>query len=851
MIDSQNLKTASLYINNQLLSRGLLRDGQNIDFANPESGNGDAGLESTMGQIIGVVNDLILRRDRDAEHRESLSSTLRTLRADTQRQTTEIARQTDKLSETQRRLDIAESTERALRTQLKTAEQGIHRLKDEVSKMKTLVAQTRSSCANEVRKRDRQIDSLKKAVADAGRVRGGGKSRDVLSISVTGDFGYGAGEDGAPAGATENDGYSLRMETNEFLTELAKGLSEENEGLLTLVRRTVERLREMSGFDRVAEDGEAAVDGGLRPTRNPQDDLVIQAPQKSTEELAAELEAIVVHLKSILTNPSFVPIEEVEVRDEAIARLGAGLETMEARWKDAVHMIDGWRKRMTSNGKSVDLEDLNMGLALSPVQVRGVQETVASVPLMRLSCVQEEDEEEEVAEEEPSKPEEEERPRSPSPPESLHLVPAPGYEIDDQDESDSDSSIFQDEDLELEDFEAEEPNVQILQESLDSPPLPKPPQLSPLKDSYSSGNRGSNKMTACPKRERPGDFTTIVEENTWDLAGEEPAVGGRTDEEQVPPPVPAHTVNYSPEQQKSNSKTTNLSSPTHIQERPSSTASYNSPLFGKSGERPSQTQRKLFSKPSATETKEQTQKQPVTRPTTATTTGSATRNSGEETRRAASDPVGTGAVTTKTRTRSPVRQTTNASSTTTSSEHSAAPSTTATTSTSTSTTSSRLPRRPQQQQQQSPLNMATITAKLAASEREADAARVRAKLKAVRRQSGRVTVETAPAPSEAPSKEQKKTTVVSASEPTGAEDMDPVKKDMATTALPPPSRFNESVDELAAGDSDMQGLQDKAKRKRDRRTSKVASRRRSTLSPWELEGLISGNVGGIGGAGDG
>lgn len=63
MIDSQNLRTASLYINNQLLSRGLLRDGQNIDFANPEAGKGDVGLESTMGQIISVVNDLILRRD--------------------------------------------------------------------------------------------------------------------------------------------------------------------------------------------------------------------------------------------------------------------------------------------------------------------------------------------------------------------------------------------------------------------------------------------------------------------------------------------------------------------------------------------------------------------------------------------------------------------------------------------------------------------------------------------------------------------------------------------------------------------------------------------------------------------
>jgi len=61
MADLENLRTASLYINNQLLSRGLLRDGQSIDFTNPESSEG--GSTATMGRIISVVNDLILRRD--------------------------------------------------------------------------------------------------------------------------------------------------------------------------------------------------------------------------------------------------------------------------------------------------------------------------------------------------------------------------------------------------------------------------------------------------------------------------------------------------------------------------------------------------------------------------------------------------------------------------------------------------------------------------------------------------------------------------------------------------------------------------------------------------------------------
>lgn len=77
MTDLSNLRTASLYINNQLLSRGLLRDGRAIDFADPagkkkqkDGGEDDDQKDDkadstadTMSRVISVVNDLILRRD--------------------------------------------------------------------------------------------------------------------------------------------------------------------------------------------------------------------------------------------------------------------------------------------------------------------------------------------------------------------------------------------------------------------------------------------------------------------------------------------------------------------------------------------------------------------------------------------------------------------------------------------------------------------------------------------------------------------------------------------------------------------------------------------------------------------
>lgn len=60
-MDSRNLETASNYINNLLLARGLLKNGKPIDFAQPD--NDGAGSDATMANIINLVNDLVLRRD--------------------------------------------------------------------------------------------------------------------------------------------------------------------------------------------------------------------------------------------------------------------------------------------------------------------------------------------------------------------------------------------------------------------------------------------------------------------------------------------------------------------------------------------------------------------------------------------------------------------------------------------------------------------------------------------------------------------------------------------------------------------------------------------------------------------
>ncbi|EFW99078.1 f-box domain containing protein [Grosmannia clavigera kw1407] len=383
MTDLSNLRTASAYINNQLLSRGLLRDGSTIDFADP-SGNGDVAV--TMGRIISVVNDLILRRDRDAEHRESLSAALRTVRAESLRQTNDLQRTMERLADAERHVDLADAAEIQLRAQLAAAEAAGRRLRDDAARMRTLVAQTRASCTHEVRKRDRQIDGLKKAVAEAGRARGERRNPTITSITIGGGHPSShssaasspmpSAASGSESAGTSGGAYDLRSETNAFLAELARGLSDDNETLLGLVQHTSRQLKAMSCYD--DDEGPQARDAGA---------------DASLDALAQDMDEVLEHLRIILTNPAFVSIEEVMQRESEIGRLRDGWEKMEGRWKEAVHLMDGWRRRMATNGRSVNMEEIKMGLRLSPVRVKNVAET-RSLGLETLAEADEMDEDE-------------------------------------------------------------------------------------------------------------------------------------------------------------------------------------------------------------------------------------------------------------------------------------------------------------------------------------------------------------------------------------------------------------------------------------------------------------------------
>ncbi|KAG5918918.1 hypothetical protein E4U61_001362 [Claviceps capensis] len=788
MIDTENLRTASLYINNQLLSRGLLRDGDTIDFAG--TWLRDEEDAAVSGRIISLLNDLILRRDRDAEQRESLSMSMRSLRAENLKLTDDLARLHDKHTDVRRKADLALAAESTLKTQLKSAEAHARVLKEDAARMKSLVAQTRSSCTMEIRRRDRQIDTLKKQLGEAGRSRGTRANPAITTITVTGEVGSHEwnpttgslhGSNNTSEGSTDADP-ALRFMENETILGLARRLTEENDTMTGLMQDAMEQLRDMSGW-----------------TADTKSDEHVRK-QPLLEDMKAELDAVMDHMRVILTNPSFVPIEEVVAREEEINRLKAGWVKMENRWKEAVHLMDGWRKRMAVSGKPVCDEELQMGIRLSPIRVQDMNEGSRPTEDHGLSVVREESEEENAHE----------FLRSPCPGNSDSR---PGYaareelELDNRGnhtDSDNDDDVAHHQDdlpIEPEDECAAPHGKQPAQQdfSLDDEDeslepsilLAEPPQPVPLRHSQSAGNRGTLRNEKLRTRTRPSNDR-----------------GTSSGETTHRPPRDSKTMRSMPV-------------------RPGRLASQSTRLPSRATKT---VQRPRF--PSNTSLDEALL--PPKRAAEKEDISSAPQSQNEEAEE--SEALQAAAATIKTHEIGRQQQT---STTSTSSHTSSSSSSPTTPRASNSRRTRRTPRGVEATVAQSPPAMSTIAAKLAASEREADAARVRAKLKAARTSTRGVSRPTITAAASAASAAATVTEEKQSSRDVGKAVMEARARQME---LQQHEHKEEEEREIKTVQVEDAPVPQPEKRKRDRKATAVSSRRRSTLTPWELRTLMEGEV---------
>lgn len=317
---------------------------------------------------IWLWSGLINSTQRDQETHTSLSATLTNLRTTTSTQTTQLARLQTSNAALRRDIDISRSETRAAQSALHAAEGAARVLREELAKAKTTLVQIRAQCANEVRKRDMQMQKLKGHLSSAQRGTNGrvvpasctivgNNGSSVLSAAprAAGTAGSSARQESAPS--LDDAEYSLKQETTEFLTQLSQSMSDENDALIGMVKGTLSTLRglmELPPGPTGPPDVDKAEDG---------EEMVVIVPV-SYNVLSADLEFVLRKLQALLTRDDFAPISEVYARDEEIMRLREGWEKMESRWREAVDLMKGWQQRMQSGGGTVNLKELNIGLNL-------------------------------------------------------------------------------------------------------------------------------------------------------------------------------------------------------------------------------------------------------------------------------------------------------------------------------------------------------------------------------------------------------------------------------------------------------------------------------------------------------
>lgn len=273
-----------------------------------------------------------------------------------------IARLESRNADLDRQIALSDAQEKKARATLRSAETRIRALREEMTRLKGTVAQIRCQCVNDIRRRDGEISRLKRHLEGRRGREGNGGQVGVVVINPGPPRSQqqysGAKDDCVDVASPE---YSLKQETTEFLTQLSQGLSDENDALIGLVRSTLATLRSLQGLPLECENGS---EGSPHDGRKDHMTTMMTAVP-SYEELANDTNEVLEHLRGLLTNPSFVPLEEVEIREDEIIRLREGWEKMANRWKEAVAMMDSWRKRMVDNGDTIDLDDLTKGMDLA------------------------------------------------------------------------------------------------------------------------------------------------------------------------------------------------------------------------------------------------------------------------------------------------------------------------------------------------------------------------------------------------------------------------------------------------------------------------------------------------------
>ncbi|KAK5090256.1 hypothetical protein LTR05_000427 [Lithohypha guttulata] len=372
---SSMLDGAATYLNNLLFARGFLQNGEAIDFPRLASNEDGIDRNATTVRAINLIHDLILRRDRDAEQREALASTIHRLRTEQSQYVLDLQRLQDKNIQFQNELTASEARQRSLINSAKKSQNQTREIKEQMLKMKSTLDQVRAKSISDIRKRDVEIEKLREHLKgmNRGKKESGSENAKLRTGSVQQKH---VKHEARSQQDHDTSEWCLEKEPNDFLTAVLNETTSENVALRKIVGDSMKYLKALTGLEEQQHqkpvsdiDNAIGIPGQYRD-RNIENPTSLATSESliPVQQLASSMSEVLSHCQNILRDPSFVPIEEVQVRDEEIAKLKTGWEKMADHWKEAVTMMSSWRQKMMSEQESeahFNAEDLSTIAAFS------------------------------------------------------------------------------------------------------------------------------------------------------------------------------------------------------------------------------------------------------------------------------------------------------------------------------------------------------------------------------------------------------------------------------------------------------------------------------------------------------
>ncbi|BFZ57530.1 hypothetical protein PYCC9005_004582 [Savitreella phatthalungensis] len=359
LCDGSNVSSSRSYVNTELRRRGYLTDDEPLKFNSADA-----------PAVINLLHDFLLKTAADEADVERLTAKARQLSSENERHRSERHKLEAKLRDADRDVSAARGELQQAKSAHQTTTVEARQLREALTRASAAVSHIKVQMSHDLRRRDVQILRLKEQICDVP-----GKQRSA-SGGLVSSYRY------VPSRSTSDatDPYVDAEGHAQFI----RAVDRQRESAMLKIVHENDELRDLLQATLASLDSLVKFDG--------EDSAMLSSVARSVTVLEAQLRVRLTALREILDTPGFVPIEEVEFREEKIRQLVTRLSETEAECSAAQHVLRGLRQTtaatMAGAGTAVLHDAMQSRLnakvqlaAVSPIDAAQQQASCASAPM--------------------------------------------------------------------------------------------------------------------------------------------------------------------------------------------------------------------------------------------------------------------------------------------------------------------------------------------------------------------------------------------------------------------------------------------------------------------------------------